>query len=72
MDYVFLDNSVDNMDSLNYKMNKFHHTIREKVEDGNFPTECIDIMLGLMCHNSFPLCDYSSSTPQPRQVCILQ
>ena len=68
MDYVFLNNSVDNQNMLNSKLVKFNDTLHGKVKEG-FPFECIDIILELMCHNSFPLCDYSSDTPVPRKVC---
>ena len=67
MDYVFLNNSVDTRDSLNSKLIMFNDTLHKK-ED--FPAECIDLILGLMCHHSFPLCDYNSSTPVPRKVRI--
>ena len=68
-DYVFLNNSVDTKDSLNSKLKTFNGTLHSKVETGGFPVECIDLILGLMCHHSFPLCDYSSEIPVPRQVC---
>ena len=32
------------------------------------PDECVDLIFGLMCHVTFPLCDYNSSTPMPRKV----
>ena len=71
MDYVFLNNSVDTRDSLNSKLTTFNSLLHNKVENEGFPAECIDLILGLMCHNSFPLCDYSSDTPVPRKVCIV-
>lgn len=71
MDYVFLNNSVNNMKTLNSKLLNFNGTLHSKVETEGYPVECIDLMLGLMCHHSFPLCDYTSNTPVPRQVCVL-
>ena len=68
-DYVFLNNSVDTKDSLNSKLKMFNNMLHNKVETGGFPTDCIDLILGLMCHHTFPLCDYSSEIPVPRQVC---
>ena len=59
---------MDTKDSLNSKLIMFNATLHSKVETGGFPSECIDLILGLMCHHSFPLCDYSSDTPVPRQV----
>ena len=70
MDYVYIDNSVDSKDELNDKLVEFNRTIHENVKFGDHP-ECVDILLGLMCHHSFPLCDYSSDIPQPRKVQIL-
>ena len=71
MDYVFLNNSVNDMNTLNSKLINFNATLHSKVETEGYPVECIDLILGLMCHDSFPLCDYSSDTPVPRQVCVL-
>ena len=69
MDYVFIDNSVDNMKALNSKLGSFNGILHDRIRTGSFPSECVDIILGLTCYNSFPLCDYSSETPQPRKVC---
>ena len=69
MDYVFLNNSVNDKNTLNSKLIKFNDTVHSKVEAEGHPAECIDAILGLMCHHSFPLCDYSSNTPVPRKVC---
>ena len=65
---MFLDNIVDTKDSLNSKLIKFNATLHSKVEAEGFPVECIDLILGLMCHISFPLCDYNSDSPVPRKV----
>ena len=70
MDYVFVNNSVNNnKKTLNSKLLDFNGTLHKKVETEGYPVECIDLILGLMCHHTFPLCDYSSDTPVPRQVC---
>ena len=71
MDYVYVDNGVDNMDELNAKLIEFNGTLNDNVKSGGYPEECVDIILGLMCHHSFPLCDRSSDTPVPRKVQIL-
>jgi len=65
---VFL-NSIDTKEQLNSKLIPWRSTLQKIVNDGAYPMECVDLMLGIMCHNSFPLCDYSSDTPVPRQVC---
>ena len=70
MDYVYIDNSVDSKDELNDKLVEFNLTLHNNVKLGDHP-ECVDIVLGLMCHHSFPLCDYGSDIPQPRKVQIL-
>ena len=72
-DYVFINNTVDTMDSLNSKLITFNTTLYRRGNDNSFPPECLDIILGLTCHHYFPLCDYSSETPVPRKVatCML-
>ena len=70
MDYVFLNNSANNKKTLNSKLIDLNDILHNKVETEGYPVECIDLILGLMCHHSFPLCDYSSDTPVPRQVCV--
>ena len=60
---------MDTKDTSNSKLIAFNDTLHEKVETGGFSAECTDIILGLMCHHTFPLCDYSSNVPQPRKVC---
>ena len=70
-DYVFFNKSVGIKDSLNSKLLAFNDTLYNYIDNEIHPAECIDLLLGLMCHHSFPLCDYSSNTPVPRQVCIL-
>jgi len=69
-DYVFIDRGIETMNSLNSKMNKFYEALNNSYDE-NFPCECIDLIFGLMCHISFPLCDYNSDNPAPRRVCIL-
>ena len=66
-DYVFL-NSTNTIDNLNEKLGNFLNGLNSEVLADNFPSECVEIIFTLMCHDSFPLCDYSSNTPQPRQV----
>jgi len=68
-DHVFFNSSVDTKDSLNSKLMEFNAALHRKVTAESFPLECIDLIFGLMCHISFPLCDYSSDTPMPRKVC---
>ena len=68
-DYVFFNNSIDTKEQLNSKLIRLHKTLQNNVISGAYPMECVDLILGLMCHNSFPLCDYSSDTPVPRKVC---
>ena len=67
-DYVFINNNVD-ADELNRNMRSFLNTLNSRDVNGNFPPECVHMIFGLMCHNMFPLCDYNSNTPRPRQVC---
>ena len=67
--YVFINNSV-NIKDLNYNLEKFNKALYKTYElvESVFPVECIDLIFGLMCYNSFPLCDYNSSAPVPRKV----
>ena len=65
-DYVFVNNSVDTMDDLNHKMSQFNNTLY--ISDKDFSTDCIESVVHLMCHHSFPLCDHGSDTPVPRKV----
>ena len=68
-DYVFVNNSAGNsIDSSNVNMVNFLDTLRMKDESGDFPPDCVDLIFELMCYNTFPLCDYGSDTPRPRQV----
>ena len=68
-DYVFMNNSIDSMDGINSKLVEFNDTLHEIAnETGGHPKECIESILGLMCHHSFPLCDHTSDTPVPRKV----
>ena len=73
-DYVFINNTVDTMDSLNSKLKAFNTSLYRRDEDTSFPPECLDLIFGLMCHHSFPLCDHNSETPVPRKVymCVVQ
>ena len=68
-DYVFLNKRVDvNIkDTLNCKLKKFNDALH-KTHEVDFPSDCVEIVFGLMCHHSFPLCDYDSNTPKPRKV----
>ena len=68
-DYVFLNKSVDiNIkDTLNCKLQKFNVTLHQSRNDG-IPSDCVEIVFGLMCHHLFPLCDYDADIPEPRQV----
>ena len=66
-DYVFLNNS-DSAKILNERLKNFDASLQRSRED-HIPPECIDMIFGLMCHHSFPLCDHNSNTPVPRQVC---
>ena len=63
-DYVFQNNS-DSAKVLNSNLKR----LRESLQRSHELYECIDLILGLMCHHTFPLCDYSSDTPVPRKVC---
>ena len=71
MDYVYVDSGVYDKDELNTKLMHLKGTLNHNVKSGGYPEECVDIILGLMCHHSFPLCDRSSDTPVPRKVQIL-
>ena len=63
-DYVFVDKSLGTIDELNSRMNDFMTTLETKDPSG----DCRNLIMGLMCHNTFPLCDYSSNNSVPRQV----
>ena len=65
-DYVFLNNSVDTTDGLNRKLSGLLTVLQDKAS--NDSSDCVDIILSILCYDSFPLCDYSSSTPVPRKV----
>lgn len=68
-DYVFLEKSsagMDPMDMLNCKLEKFKSALNNSIDP--FPSDCVEIIFELMCHHSFPLCDYNSDTPAPRKV----
>ena len=56
------------MDSLNSKLKAFNTSLYRRDKDTSFPPECLDLIFGLMCHHSFPLCDHNSETPVPRKV----
>lgn len=66
-DYVFL-NGTNTIDDLNEKLGNFLNGLNSKVNADNSLSECTEIISTLMCHNLFPLCDYSSNIPRPRQV----
>ena len=79
-DYVYVDDDVDTIDNLNSKLVELNNTLHSHINnisqinstsEINSTLECVQIILGLMCHHSFPLCDYSSNTPVPREVCVL-
>ena len=68
-DYVFLEKSsagMNMMDMLNCKLEKFKSALNNSIDP--FPSDCVEIIFELMCHHSFPLCDYNSDTPAPRKV----
>ena len=65
-DYVFVNRTVGTKDKLNSKLLAFI----DSIDNERFSAKCIDLILGLMCHHLFPLCDYSSDTPVPRKVCL--
>ena len=65
---MFINNSVDT-DDLNRNMRNFFNILQIQSQSESFPNGCVDRIFELMCHNVFPLCDYRSDTPGPRQVC---
>ena len=68
---MFIDRTVGTKDDLNSNLLAFNNTLYNFMDNEHYPAECIDLILGLMCHHLFPLCDYRSETPVPRQVCVL-
>ena len=66
-DYVYVNKNIGTIDQLNSRLIDFSNTL-ETLETENPNEDCRDLILGLMCHNAFPLCDYSSNNPMPRQV----
>ena len=57
-------------EDLNDLLGRFYAALKNSHKD-HFPLECIDMIFGLLCHHSLPLCDHSSDTPVPRKVCSI-
>ena len=66
-DYVYVDNSDTSQQDLDSRLMRLNSTLQTKMSL-DIPHYCDDMILTLMCHNSFQLCDHNSTTPVPRRV----
>jgi len=66
-DYIYVNNSDANQRELDSRLLSLNTTLHNRMI-GDMHHFCADMILTLMCHNSFPLCDHSSTTPIPRTV----
>ena len=64
---MFVNSTKSDIVKLNHDLNNFLTALKANGDD-RFPAECVDLIFALTCHDSLQLCNYNSSTPQPRKV----